>query len=271
MANDAHAGNRQPQELLYDANIPTLTHAERALTLVSMDTTGTLSTLAHSLSGFPYGSFVAYALVDNAPVFLISELAEHTKNLHKDPRASLLVVESADKNALANGRVTLLGRCECLREEEKIDRIKQTYISAHPSASYYLDFKDFSFWQLSVEAVRYIGGFGRMSWVSWESWLEAQPDPIAPFAKQILAHMNQDHATTLIKYCKAFSRAHDTSVAVMTSIDRYGFEMSATIAAGQRPVRVAFPSPIETAADARAQLVKLSKLSTDKIEANTLL
>src|SRR6188474_2089033 len=99
MSEDRHA---QPSgsaaERLYDLNIPTPTHAERARTLVAQISTGTLCTLALEPDGYPYGSFVTVAFDDGDPVFLISELAEHTKNLDRDFRASLLVAEggSAD-------------------------------------------------------------------------------------------------------------------------------------------------------------------------------
>src|ERR1700692_3959480 len=95
MSEDAHArpsGNAP--EPLYDVNIPTPTHAERARTLVARISTGTLCTLALEPEGYPYGSFVTVAFDAGDPVFLISGLAEHTKNLERDPRASLLVAES---------------------------------------------------------------------------------------------------------------------------------------------------------------------------------
>ena len=50
------------QEPLYDVNIPTPTHAERARTLVARIPTGTLCTLALEPEGYPYGSFVTVAL-----------------------------------------------------------------------------------------------------------------------------------------------------------------------------------------------------------------
>ncbi len=50
--------------------------------------------------------------------------------------------------------------------------------------------------------------------------------------------MNEDHAEVMILYCKAFSKATDTTEARMTSVDRYGFEMSATTGAGPRPIRL---------------------------------
>ena len=45
----------------------------------------------------------------------------------------------------------------------------------------------------------------------------------------------------------------------MTSIDRYGFEMSVETAKGPRPVRLAFPQPIATPQDARRELVALAE------------
>src|SRR5215213_10635269 len=115
MSEDAHARpTREATEPLYDVNIPTPTHAERARTLVARISTGTLCTLALDPEGYPYGSFVTVAFDDGHPVFLISALAEHTRNLERDRRASLLVAESGAADPLANGRVTLLGPCRRL-------------------------------------------------------------------------------------------------------------------------------------------------------------
>ena len=99
MNTDAHARpSGDAPEPLYDLDIPTPTYAERARTLAAQISTGTLCTLAQEPVGYPYGSFVTVAFDGGAPIFLISRLAEHTKNLERDPRASLLVAEggSAD-------------------------------------------------------------------------------------------------------------------------------------------------------------------------------
>ena len=261
--NDAHArpGGAPADELLYDPAVPTLTHAERARTLAGAIGTGTLCTVAREPAGFPYGSFVTFALDDGDVVLLVSEMAEHTKNLRGDDRASLLVAESVKEDPLANGRVTLLGRCRNVGAGAGDDRerAKRAFLATHPQSSYYVDYKDFSFWRLVVESARYIGGYGRMSWVTGEEWAAARPDPIAPLAKGILDHMNADHASTMVAYCKAFSKAKDTTAATMTGVDRYGFEMSAVTGKGPRPVRLAFSSPIATADDARREMVALAK------------
>jgi hypothetical protein len=262
-----HASPRRAEEEpLYDPEVATPTHAERARTLVEQLTTGALSTLAREPAGHPYGSFVTFALevgalevgaleVGARPVLLISELAEHTRNLRGDGRASLMVAESVREDPLANGRVTLLGTCEPVEAAD--DGARRAYLTRFPTAAYYADYRDFAFWRLSVESARYIGGYGRMSWVSGEEWAAARPDPLAPHAAAIVEHMNTDHAEAMATLCRAFSRATEAESVVMTGIDRYGFEMSVATAAGRRPVRLAFPAPVATPEEARRSLVAL--------------
>jgi hypothetical protein len=227
-----------------------------------------LCTIAQHPAGYPYGSFTTYALADGHPVFLISELAEHTKNLRRDPRASLLIAQGGGEDPLANGRMTLVGDCTPCDDPSA----RAAYLGRHPNAAYYVDFKDFHIWRLEVTALRYIGGYGRMSWVSVEDWLAAEPDPLAPFAEGIVAHMNEDHADAMPLYCRAFSKAppdgQAIEVASMTSIDRYGFEMSAQTREGPRPIRLAFPEPIATRDEARKALVSLLQEARAKLRSD---
>jgi len=262
----ASGGGRKHQELLYDPDVATPTHAERARTLVGSQSTATLSTLSVDPQGFPYGSFVTFALDGEAPVFLISRLAEHTKNLLREPRCSLMVAELGQGgDPLANGRVTLVGRCEELASDEAAGSAREAFLARHPNASYYVDFDDFSFWRLAVESIRYIGGYGRMSWVEEPAWSSSEADPIAASAGRIIAHMNDDHADTMQLYCRAFSKATDTTEARMTGVDRYGFEMSATTGEGPRPIRLAFDEPVVSSGDIRKALVSLANAARDKL------
>lgn len=260
MSQDAHfRPSAEVEPPLYDPDVPTPTHGERARTLVAALRTGTLCTIARQPAGFPYGSFVTFALDGADPVFFISLMAEHTKNLELDPRASLLVAETGGGDPLANGRVTLLGKVRRLADGSERDSARAAYLALHPNASYYIDYSDFAFWRLDVESVRYIGGYGRMSWVELEDFRSGRPDPIAPHAAAILQHMNADHAAAMVSYCHAFTKARDAKSAVMTGIDRYGFELSAVTDRGPRPIRLAFPRPISTPEDARRELVALAE------------
>ena len=248
----------QDQELLYDPNVATSSHAEQARTLASKMSTATLCTMSIEPVGYPYGSFVTFALYNGNPLFLISGLAEHTKNLDKDCKASLLIAEAGEGNPLALGRVTLMGECKKL-PDSNINEAREIFLSKNPDAKFYIDFKDFYFYMLKVSEVRYIGGFGRMSWIEENQWFQAAADPLVPYSKDIIEHMNEDHTDTMVLYCKTMSKAIDTTSAVMTGIDRYGFEMSAHTSEGPRPIRLAFKKQVSDAEEARKQLVVLAK------------
>lgn len=147
-----------------------MTEADReaARALAKSKTFGALGTIARD-GGHPFATLVGFALVGSAPVFLLSELAEHTHNLRADPRASLLVVDDGgddNGNPLARGRVTIVGRCA----EVARDEVADAYLARHPSAAQYLALKDFGFWRLEVENVRYVGGFGKMGWIDGAGW-----------------------------------------------------------------------------------------------------
>jgi putative heme iron utilization protein len=261
------SGHKHHTEPLYDTEVPTPSHAERARTLVEHVGTGTLSTAAAELDGHPYGSFVTYGLENGQPVFLISALAEHTKNMLGEPRCSLMVVEPGQGDPLARGRVTLVARATRLEKGDESAAAREAFLAAHPGASYYVDYGDFRFWRATVEKVRYIGGYGRMSWIEAEEWAASTPDPIAPHAKRILDHMNNDHAEAMTLYCKAFTKAQEFSTVSMTCVDRYGFEMSVRTDQGPRPIRLPFASAITTADEARVELVRLAKQAREQLGA----
>jgi heme oxygenase (biliverdin-IX-beta and delta-forming) len=68
-----------------------------------------------------------------------------------------------------------------------------------------------------------------------------------------------------VLYCKAFSKATEITSASMTSVDRYGFEMSANTKEGPRPVRLAFAKPASTPEEARGALIAMLKDARDKL------
>lgn len=130
--------------------------------LLRLGSSGALGTQSASVEGYPFTSSLPYAL-DGAcrPVFLISGLAEHTRNLLADPRASLLVLEG-EGGRLDQARVTLLGRVLPVMPEEEV---QARYLRYRPEAAGYLALGDFRFFRMEPEKARFIGGFGRMGWV----------------------------------------------------------------------------------------------------------
>ena len=71
----------------------------------------------------------------------------------------------------------------------------------------------------------------------------------------------------MVEYCRAFSKAVDTTAAEMTGVDRYGSEMSAQTAKGPRPIRLAFSKPIATGDDARGEMVSMVKRAREILAA----
>jgi hypothetical protein len=230
--------------------------AEYARTLVARERRGSLSTLTEA--GYPFGSVVSFVLDDTGgPTMCISALAEHTINARRDARASLLVAEAvaADADPLSAGRVTLVGT---MVEQPTIDPVlRERYLDAHRSARFYVDYADFSWWTLQPESVRFVGGFGHMSWVGIDRYLAAEPDPLDAVARGICDHMNEDHADANLAYARRLLGVADATAASMTAVDRYGFTLAITTGSGRRTGRVAFPEPVRTSDQVRAAVVDL--------------
>ena len=161
---------------------PQRTAAEEARALVASTNVGTLAT--HSQDGFPWASLVAFGSLEHgSPVLFVSRLAEHARNLERDPRASLVVADPhPGADALASGRVTLAGTAEH-PGPELAGIAQEAYVEAVPSAKAYTNFGDFSLWVLRVERVRWVGGYGRMESVDAEAYAAAELDPVVPAAQ----------------------------------------------------------------------------------------
>jgi putative heme iron utilization protein len=222
------------------------TDAERGRTLLAAARTGALATVALE-GGFPFGSLVAYA-VDGAgrPLLCLSDLAEHSRNLAGDPRASLLVATTGDGDPLALARVTVLGSVVELHDDERAAAL-DAYRRRHPDA-FYAAFDDFRLYRLDVASIRYVGGFGRMSWVSADDHASAEPDPLRPHAAGVVEHMNDDHPDALVAYCRVFGGRPATERAEMVGVDRYGFTMLAVDegATDKTAVRIPFGRQVDT-------------------------
>jgi len=138
-----------------------LAAAARALLLAQSQ--GVLATTSVKVPGYPFGSLMPYALDDQLrPVFLISGLAVHTKNLLADSRASLCIVEPTTGPASVAGRLTLVGDAVRVPDSEQV---AIAYLERHPDAQQWLGFGDFAFWRLETRAVYYVAGFGAMGWI----------------------------------------------------------------------------------------------------------
>jgi putative heme iron utilization protein len=237
------------------------TDAERARTLAAGAATGVLSTVARDQAGTPFGSLAPFGLDAGArPVLCISELAEHTRNLRTDARASLLVTRPVPEGAdpLAGPRLTLVGRAVEVPEADAAES-RAAHLAGNPHASYYVDYRDFSLWRLEVESIRYVGGYGRMSWVDVDAWRSASPDPVAPFAAGAIEHLNDDHAEACLLIAQRLGGRPDAESAQVTGVDRYGIDLVATGPEGPGRVRLPFEYEVAEPGDLRQATVALTR------------
>ena len=254
---DPNAGGKA--ELTQPPRTPS--HAERCRTLAAVARSGALGTIAREPQGFPYASLVALAVdASGRPLLLLSQLAEHTQNLEGCANASILITEplGGHPSPLALGRVTILGPCRRIDPGER-EAARDAFLANHPDATRYIDFKDFAFYRLDPMALRYVGGFGRMSWVGTADYLAAEPDPLRDHAAGILSHMNEDHADALLAYACGIAGIPDATLAAMTAVDRYGFNMAVTTPKGQSDVRLAFDGEATTSDAVRKAMVAMVK------------
>jgi len=226
---------------------------------------GILSTFSAKFGGYPFGSVAPFVLGhDCQPIILISKIAEHTKNIAGNPKVSLLVFAGAE-DLQANARLTLLG--EAIKIDKNDANLRARYLRYIPQAAGYFDMHDFSFYRIEIQQIRYIGGFGKMSWIGGEEFLAdtiaSAPNELAPQEAGIIEHMNADHADSMKLYCKHFHSIEPNHVE-MLGIDSDGFDVKATNdKVASRTLRFNFEQPIHDALSARAALVAMSKVARE--------
>ena len=110
----------------------------------------------------PYVSLVLVATDhDGAPMLLLSDLADHTRNLAaiRAPRCC----STARRAGGPAGRRAGHRAGPAAREREPRHRAR--YLARHRSAAMYVDFKDFAFYRMEVERAHLVAGFGRIHWL----------------------------------------------------------------------------------------------------------
>lgn len=236
------------------------TAAEEARTIVAGTNLATLATLSDD--GHPWGSFVTYGtLADGSPVLCLSTLAEHGRNLPRDPRASLVVASSpGDNDPLDSGRVTLAGSA-IVPAGLELEDARDAYRSAVQDASAFMDYGDFTIYVLRVDRVRWVGGFGRMDSTDAGAYHAAEPDPVAASAPYAVAHLNEDHEDALLDMARALAGYTDATAARCTAADRYGLDLVVHTPRGRAQTRVGFAEPITTPNGLRSATVELARRS----------
>jgi hypothetical protein len=208
--------------------------------------------LATSLNGAPYASLVLLALdLDASPLLLLSELAQHSRNIAFEPRVSLLLDGTrGHADRLTGPRLTLLGRAVLTDDPRCLAR----FVAHHPGSSAYAGFRDFHLYRVAVERGHFVAGFGRIDWIDGAEFRFA-PDAgeLAEAESEILRHMNEDHSDVIADYARVVLGRMGSGWR-MTGIDPEGIDLRGD----GDTTRLEFAAPVLTPAAARAALVQLS-------------
>ncbi|MFZ0262378.1 MAG: DUF2470 domain-containing protein [Pseudolabrys sp.] len=211
---------------------------------------GALATLMPR-SGDPYCSLVNVATaIDGAPLFLLSNLALHTKNILADARVSLMLDERKDGDPLEGARVMLMGSCA------KTDpAVAGAYLRRHLEAEMFANFGDFAFYRMEIGRAHLVAGFGRIVDVGPKDLLADMSDAQALVESETgaIAHMNEDHADACRLFATKLLGGPDGDWRCV-GIDPEGLELQQ----GRTALRLPFPQRVTGPGPLRAVLKELA-------------
>ncbi len=209
--------------------------------------------LATSLGGAPYASLVLVAAdLDASLLLLLSDLAQHSRNIAFEPRVSLLLDATlGHPEPLAGPRLTVLGRAEASADP----RLWARFAARHPSSALYAGFADFRLYRIEVERGHLVAGFGRIEWIKGADLrLDADPGALATAEPALLAQLNADRAEA-IALCAHHLLGRAECGWRIFGIDPEGIDLRNN----GDTARLDFPSPVFTAEAVRAALARLAE------------
>jgi hypothetical protein len=210
-------------------------------------------TLATSMHGAPYASLVLVAAdLDASPLLLLSDLAQHSRNIAFDPRLSLLIDGTAGyRDPLTGPRLTVLGQARAVEDPRLLAR----FTAHHPTSVVYSGFADFRLYRVAVERGHLVAGFGRIHWIEARDLLfAADTAALAAAEPEILRHMNEHHADAIADYAQGLLGRTGADWR-MTGIDPEGADLQLDGETG----RLDFPAPVLTPEATRATLIELAQ------------
>ena len=219
----------------------------------------TRAALATSLAGAPYASLVLVTVdLDASPLLLLSDLAQHSRNIAFDPRVSLLFDATQNRaDPLTGPRLSLLGQAAAIDDPRCLAR----FVAHHPSSSGYAGFGDFRLYRMAVERGHLVAGFGRIDWVDGRDFLFGlDARPLASAEPEILKHMNADRAGAIAGYARRLLHRKGEGWR-MIGIDPEGIDLRCGGETARLEFAAPVASPILTPAAARTALVHLAEIA----------
>ena len=154
-----------------DSSMTENTYIDQAKQLLALNRHAILSTISAKQAGFPFGSLVPFDISPEGNIIVyVSLMAEHYKNLQSNPKASLTVTDPFSlHDPQAYARATIL---TCFEETPSKDteQIRKRYENRFPGSINYEIAHNFVFLLGRPLKIRWIGGFGSISWLDGEEF-----------------------------------------------------------------------------------------------------
>ena len=162
---------------------------------------GVLSTVSKKYEGYPFGSFVTFISgADRSIIFYASDIAQHTINLKNNSKACITLFNLSEGDKQDSARLSLMG--DVKKIDKDVEEISGQFIEFFPESSQYSNMHDFNFYSLNISQVRWIGGFGKIAWLSSTNWNPIRPKWLKQ-EKSMIEHMNEDHSNSIVSTLNA--------------------------------------------------------------------
>ncbi|MCX5477880.1 pyridoxamine 5'-phosphate oxidase family protein [Kaistia geumhonensis] len=228
-----------------------------ARAVIATARTASLATLA--ADGAPFASLVSFAtLPDLSPVLWLSDLAQHSRNLAADSRASLLLVAPGgeDGDPLAGARVTLSGRIAPTDDAAAARRFEALHGTRGRPA-----FADFRAYRMEFASAHLVAGFGRIVTLGPELLVDLSgAERLIAGEAMVVEHMNDDHADAIGLYATVLLGLPEADWR-MSGCDPEGVDL----VSGLGRARLPFPSRASTVAEAGTHLKQWAKTARGRL------
>jgi len=221
----------------------------------------TMSGMHHRRAGFPFGTLVDFA-VDGAghPVFCLSPLSIHSRNLLEDPRASM-VVQMPGWTGLDNARVTIFGEIHQLSPELQ-DPACDIFFAKHSSerTERWLSGNFLYFRMDRIVDIYFVGGFGTVQWIDPAEYLNSPPDAVVlDSPTRTLQMLGDEFGAGVLEFISpvVLKPGQSISELVFISIDANGVDVRVRVGPEFHVERVNFGRKVNSAAEAVEALTQV--------------
>eukprot|EP00192_Tetraselmis_astigmatica_P020723 CAMPEP_0117654860 /NCGR_PEP_ID=MMETSP0804-20121206/3972_1 /TAXON_ID=1074897 /ORGANISM="Tetraselmis astigmatica, Strain CCMP880" /LENGTH=300 /DNA_ID=CAMNT_0005461175 /DNA_START=1 /DNA_END=903 /DNA_ORIENTATION=+ len=219
-----------------------------------------MSSMHHKRAGYPFGSVVDFAC-DGAgyPIFSLSPLAMHTRNLLADPRCTL-VVQMPGWQGLSNARATIFGEVYQLPNDMQ-QQARQIFAHKHATeAGEEWIGGNYSYYRMhKIMDIYFVGGFGTVQWLDLKEFAAAMPDPIVINKMQVtLQVLNEAFSCRIKELLTHQESATVPDDAAIISVDKMGIDIRVRFGHDYCVERVGFDEDVHTLEVAKAKLEEIT-------------